>query len=188
MGHTAVASLLQQRFASGPGGPVVPISDTTQFEACDTCGELYDAEERGAHVASVPHQLAAELRRDRLPPRPGFGLSAANRGYQLLVKSGWDERSGLGPDEEHRGRLFPVKSVLKRDRIGLGGGEGSSSSSRDAAAKVTHFGPHDVRSVAELQQRRRTAASSYCQVCHKKNEADVCSCRERAIRQDLWEL
>jgi Ankyrin repeats (3 copies)/G-patch domain len=192
MGHSEVADLLQ-RWASGrgpqqqwPGGPA-RISDTTEFEACQTCGELYVSEERNQHVASVPHQLAAELRRDRLPPRPGFGLSATNRGYQLLVKSGWDERSGLGPDEEHRGRLFPVKSVLKRDRIGLGGGDSGDEVRSSREAKVTHFGPHDVRSV-ESQRPASQGGGGYCKNCHKKNEADVCGCRERAIRQDLWEL
>ena len=39
-------------------------------------------------------------------------------GYKLLKQSGWDGKSGLGT-AEHKGRLFPVKSVLKRDRTGI---------------------------------------------------------------------
>ena len=45
-------------------------------------------------------------------------LSFITLGYKLMKQSGWDGKSGLGT-EEHKGRLFPVKSVLKRDRAGI---------------------------------------------------------------------
>ena len=50
--------------------------------------------------------------------------------------------TGLGP--EGIGRKFPVKTVLKRDRLGLGS-KGSEQ------ARVTHFGPNDCNAV----QRRK---------------------------------
>lgn len=46
--------------------------------------------------------------------------------------------TGLGP--EGIGRKFPVKTVLKRDRLGLGS-KGSEQ------ARVTHFGPNDHNAV-----------------------------------------
>lgn len=45
---------------------------------------------------------------------------------------------GLGP--AGMGRKFPVKTVLKRDRLGLGS-KGSDQ------ARVTHFGPNDCSAV-----------------------------------------
>jgi hypothetical protein len=151
--------------------------------SCDSCGELYAAAERRQHLASLGHQLGAAeaARHDLAPVRPGFALSEDNRGFRLLVKSGWDGCSGLG-EEGRRGRLFPIKSVLKSDRVGLGG-EGEK-----AAARVTHFGPRDERSVQFRERGRKSGGGGYCAVCHKKYEADVCGCKERLIRQDLWDL
>jgi hypothetical protein len=153
--------------------------------SCDSCGELYAAAERRQHLASLGHQLGAAeaARHDLAPVRPGFALSEANRGFRLLVKSGWDGCSGLG-EEGRRGRLFPIKSVLKSDRVGLGG----DREGEKAPARVTHFGPRDERSVQFRESGRKNDGGGYCAVCHKKYEADVCGCKERLIRQDLWDL
>ena len=69
-------------------------------------------------------------------------------GYQLLRKGGWDGRSGLGVLKEGRktGRLFPIKSVLKRDREGVQ--EGTKKS-----AKITHFAANDKESILNAQTR-----------------------------------
>lgn len=53
------------------------------------------------------------------------------------------------------GRKFPVKTVLKRDRLGLGS-KGSQQ------AKVTHFGPNDLSAV-----KRKTVVTKEA----KKNES-----------------
>merc|ERR1719383_299855 len=70
---------------------------------------------------------------------PGFGISQTNKGYQMLRKGGWDGMTGLG--ERGKGRLFPVKSVLKTDRSGVQ--EGANKS-----AKITHFAANDKESVS----------------------------------------
>jgi hypothetical protein len=150
--------------------------------SCDSCGELYEAAERRQHLASLGHQLGSAAGHDLAPVRPGFALSEDNRGFRLLVKSGWDGCSGLG-EAGRRGRLFPIKSVLKSDRVGLGGEGGEK-----AAARVTHFGPHDERSVQFRERSGHKSGGGYCAVCHKKYEAEVCGCKERLIRQDLLDL
>jgi len=53
----------------------------------------------------------------------------------MLQGGGWDETSGLGPTG--KGQKYPVKTVLKRDRCGLGC---TASSSK---ARVTHFAAND---------------------------------------------
>lgn len=47
-----------------------------------------------------------------------YGIPDSNRGFQLLLKEGWDRESGLGP--EGSGRKFPVKAKMKKDRCGIG--------------------------------------------------------------------
>lgn len=187
-GHVQVVEQLrsasQERCSIAPV-KVQSISSRAEVEVCDQCGELVAAGQRSQHLASLTHQLGAEehARSDLAPIRPGFGISEANRGYQLLVKSGWNECSGLG-EVGRQGRLFPIKSVLKSDRVGLGG----EDESKKTEARVTHFGPHDERSIQFRTAEASARGRGYCSVCHKKNEADACGCKERSIRKDLWDL
>ena len=53
----------------------------------------------------------------------------------MVRNDNWDPDSGLGKDSE--GKLYPVKTVLKRDRKGLGEGKALNP-------KVTNFAPFDL--------------------------------------------
>lgn len=55
-----------------------------------------------------------------------------------MKKEGWDGESGLGPSKD--GAKYPVKTVLKRDKLGVG-------SKRSSKAKVTHFKSFDESAV-----------------------------------------
>jgi len=70
---------------------------------------------------SVSDHNATTLHRFNLnqspTPRP-FLLDENNAGYRLLVQAGWNERHGLGRHET--GRLQPIKTRLKPDRLGVG--------------------------------------------------------------------
>ena len=69
--------------------------------------------------------------------------------FQMMVRNdNWDPDSGLGKDSE--GKLYPVKTVLKRDRKGLGEGEALKP-------KVTHFAPFDSASVKESTKSKKNA-------------------------------
>ena len=81
--------------------------------------------------------------------------------------------TGLGPDGI--GRKFPVKTVLKRDRLGLGSKESEK-------ARVTHFGPNDYNAV-----KRRKVSSKEKQ---KGKEQRRISRRERQAtekKERNWE-
>jgi len=106
------------------------------FESCEVCNDIYPTKDRKKHKASLTHQL--ELDKSQMNINPGFGISQTNKGYQMLKKGGWDGMTGLG--ESGKGRLFPVKSVLKTDRSGVK--EGANKS-----AKITHFAANDKESV-----------------------------------------
>jgi len=103
---------------------------------CSQC----DLESRNlsAHEKSISHLVNLNGGR---PPNIHYGIPEHNKGYQLLLKTGWDKNTGLGPDG--KGHKFPVKTILKRDREGLG-----NSSSSKKVAKITHFAPFDSAAVS----------------------------------------
>ena len=67
----------------------------------------------------------------------------------MVRNDNWDPDSGLGKDSE--GKLYPVKTVLKRDRKGLGEGDAPKP-------KVTHFAPFDSASVKESTNKKSAPA------------------------------
>lgn len=92
------------------------------------------------HENSILHLFNAK------PKLPGafFGMSKAGKGYQMLLSSGWDEESGLGRDG--KGQKYPVKTVLKLDRKGLG-------MSTKVEARISHFRPGDVSAVKSMKPK-----------------------------------
>lgn len=102
---------------------------------CETCKVAVKERDRTTHKASIVHQFKTTTN-----VQTHFAIPPSNRGYQLLVGQGWDTEGGLG--SEQQGLKFPVKTVLKRDRKGIGaGGE---------MPRVTHFGPGDAGAVRGL--------------------------------------
>ena len=107
---------------------------------CQVCKSYYYASSslqfRDAHSTSTLHLISDK----DFPPKchSHFYLPHSNKGFQLLKKEGWDGESGLGPTGT--GQKYPVKTVLKRDKLGIG-------SSTLAKAKVTHFKAYDETAV-----------------------------------------
>mmetsp|Transcript_21730 Transcript_21730/g.30449 ORF Transcript_21730/g.30449 Transcript_21730/m.30449 type:complete len:103 (+) Transcript_21730:234-542(+) len=53
------------------------------------------------------------------PGKLNTGVGLGNRGYQMLVRLGWDERSGLGA-EGRTGIIRPIATQLRHvDEIGM---------------------------------------------------------------------
>ncbi|KAJ8712524.1 hypothetical protein PYW07_005366 [Mythimna separata] len=80
---------------------------------CEICNKTFP--DREEHLASTIHNISAS-RGKKIPA--SYVLPASNRGYQLMLKGGWDRQSGLGRDGS--GKLYPIKTVQKKDRKGLG--------------------------------------------------------------------
>ncbi|KAH8407547.1 hypothetical protein KR222_005246 [Zaprionus bogoriensis] len=95
---------------------------------CRVCQRDYAASTWRAHQCSTVHQfnLQSSLPAHKLQR---FNIPARNRGLQLMLKQGWDREHGLGPHQS--GRLYPVKTVLRRQRTGLG--------IEQSPARVTHL-------------------------------------------------
>lgn len=129
-----IPEIVDKRQRNTEGTSSETVEDEEYF--CDTCEVTVKKRDSTKHKASIVHQFKT----DSGPVRTHFGIPSTNRGYQLLVGQGWDTEGGLG--SEKQGQKFPVKTVLKRDREGLGA-EGKAK----MKARVTHFGPGDVTAV-----------------------------------------
>nr|XP_056723076.1 G patch domain and ankyrin repeat-containing protein 1 [Euleptes europaea] len=135
-GHQEVVEVLQES-----GRPCVkqePSSSQMPPERkyCAVCQTHYNEDTVALHERSTAHLFN---RRDPLPPTR-YHIPENNVGFQLMVKGGWDQKAGLGP--EGTGRKFPIQTVLKRDQKGLG-------FHSNLKPKVTHFDAHDQSAVEQ---------------------------------------
>jgi len=112
---------------------------------CEPCRVNYTNEKE--HFKSIAHLVSTSTYSNY--DRVHYGIPESNKGFQLMLKTGWDRR-GLGSTGD--GQKFPVKTVLKRDRKGLGE-TGEQSSKKQA--KITHFAPFDTAAVERQQPDTR---------------------------------
>ncbi|XP_046366569.2 G patch domain and ankyrin repeat-containing protein 1-like isoform X2 [Haliotis rufescens] len=126
---------------------------------CEICKRHFSEGTERSHKTSTVHLFNCQLK----PKKPSYLISESNVGYQMMLRSGWNADRGLGPREE--GQKYPVKTVLKRNREGLGGEQKSTP-------RVTHFPPRDVRAVATVKPRgeRRESLRSQSRRAIKRRE------------------
>jgi hypothetical protein len=131
---------------------------------CDIC--QMDGTGYSSHCVSTVHQFSCQHKSNLLP----YTLSASNRGFQMMVRSGWDPNAGLGTDGQ--GRQYPIKTVLKKDRHGLGGDS--------LKPRVTHFKPGDV---SAIRNHRWQKHASQRKECRTKKDREIALCKEKK-----WEI
>lgn len=124
---------------------------------CDVCKSEFTDTDQKTHTRSTVHIFNT----GRKPKDDSFLIPPSNVGYRLMLKTGWDGSRGLGPGGQ--GQRFPVRTLLKRDRKGLG-------NTVTEKTKVTHFGAKDQSAVA----------GGHSQIC--KREANVRTLSRRAQR------
>ena len=158
-----------------------PTADTSEpiiDEKCDICNIVLRSRRlMKQHFSSTIHLLNVErkeIEENGGNPKVHYSISQSNRGFQMMLSNGWDSNLGLGPSG--KGKLYPVKTILKRDRCGLGlnNDDVKSSSFQEKKAKVTHFGPHDASSVKNDKVNKREESVSTMnkkdQIKSKNNE------------------
>lgn len=89
--------------------------DTKEY-MCDVCNKTFP--DREEHLSSTLHNISAS--KGKKAPA-NYVIPASNVGYQLMLKGGWDRDSGLGRNGS--GKIYPIKTVPKKDRKGLGHGK-----------------------------------------------------------------
>ena len=138
---------------------VSDVPESTVNSECKLCNQVIKSRRQmKQHLSSTVHLLNVErkeIKENGGNPKVHYGISQSNRGFQMMLSNGWDSNVGLGPSG--KGKLYPVKTVLKLDKHGLGllesNAAGSSKSSKKA--KVTHFGPYDLSSVRNDKINKR---------------------------------
>ncbi len=105
-----------------------PIEEIDELEEegnvlyCDFCKKEFNTknETYKEHLASIVHQLSKTERSGELGKKKftDYNLRSSNKGYELMLKLGWNETSGLGSNEQ--GRVNPVRAKMKLDRHGIG--------------------------------------------------------------------
>lgn len=126
---------------SGPGlkeEPIISVKSDKSTFYCDVCKRSFN-DEQDTHLTSTVHLFNSHPGGSRTY----YSIPESNRGFQILLKAGWDKEKGLGP--EGSGQKFPLKTVLRRDRQGLG-------QPSKLPARVTHF---DAFSPAAVRIERK---------------------------------
>jgi hypothetical protein len=163
-GHLAVVQAITEghRESGAEGQP----SGAGHIEFyCESCKQTYRNTSAEQHVTSTVHLFSS---RPQAAVPTMYSIPASNRGYQILVKGGWDREKGLGP--EGSGHKFPLKTVLKRDRKGLGGHS-------QEKARVTHLSP---RTFQLKWMTRKTSSKRNREAALTREHR-----KERALRREL---
>ncbi|XP_041982270.1 G patch domain and ankyrin repeat-containing protein 1 homolog [Aricia agestis] len=102
-----------------------------QYE-CSVCKETFP--DRREHLSSTVHNINASKGK-KIPAN--YVIPSSNKGYQILLKGGWDRDTGLGP--HGTGRKCPIKAIQKYDRRGLGHEDVKTSETNKKISDYKHF-------------------------------------------------
>ena len=80
---------------------------------CHVCAVEVHGNETNHNLSTI-HQFNSQFHSTNVP----YSIPLSNKGFQLMIKRGWNPEKGLGPSEQ--GTVQPIKTVLKCNRQGLG--------------------------------------------------------------------
>lgn len=106
---------------------------------CSVCDSKITEANQSRHLVSTLHRFN-EKNAHKFARR--FGIPDSNVGFRMMLRQGWNRENGLGPQMD--GHLYPVKTVIRKSRSGLG-------TKQPNTAKVTHFRPFDSDAVKSLR-------------------------------------
>ncbi|KAF8984127.1 hypothetical protein CPC16_000728 [Podila verticillata] len=89
-----------------------PVDGSVFCEACLIQVQIKDLER---HNQGTAHLVSQE---STVKPLDTLTLGHSNKGFRMLVNSGWDYEKGLGADG--KGTRHPIATRLKHDRLALG--------------------------------------------------------------------
>lgn len=101
---------------------------------CEICKAIFQETTPQKHESSTLHIFNTKPKLKHTM----YGISKQNKGYKMLLNTGWDEEAGLGPSG--KGVKYPIKTCLKIDRKGLG-------QPVESEYRVTHFKPGDTTAI-----------------------------------------
>ncbi|XP_055840114.1 G patch domain and ankyrin repeat-containing protein 1 homolog [Episyrphus balteatus] len=133
---------------------------------CDVCRRKFEETSLRDHVTSTVHRF--NMKKEK-KTKNRFSIPSKNRGLKIMLKQGWDKESGLGPT--NTGRLFPVKTVIRKPRTGLG--------TQQEPPRVTHFGAYDLNAIKYVERPKAKNRNDI------RREKQLDWKRERRLRREL---
>lgn len=110
-----------------------PLKQNAAFY-CEICKATFQEATPQKHESSTLHIFNTKPKLKHAM----YGISRQNKGYRMLLNTGWDEEAGLGPSG--KGIKYPIKTCLKMDRKGLG-------QLMENEYKITHFKAGDTTAI-----------------------------------------
>ncbi|KAG0241366.1 hypothetical protein B0O80DRAFT_496180 [Mortierella sp. GBAus27b] len=137
---------------------------------CESCQIEVREDDLERHRQGTAHLMSQE---SPIKPLDTLKLGYENKGFRMLVNSGWDYEKGLGA--EGQGARHPVATRLKHDRLALGAAGASKKavthtfeeiekSRTKPTTKTTRRVPlnlEDYRRMAEKERRDRVRMMEY---------------------------
>ncbi|KAG8194580.1 hypothetical protein JTE90_013318 [Oedothorax gibbosus] len=131
--NNIIVRLLQSGVSSDETASCSTVEQSSEEKYCDSC-KVYYKVSTNTHERSIAHLF--NTKKTKLSTF--YHIPENNKGFQIMLKKGWDKNKGLGPTNAE-GRKFPIKTVLKKDRACIG--------KHKEVAKVTHFSANDKAAV-----------------------------------------
>ena len=149
------------------------VQDESDPFFCAECKVTFKESTREQHQSSTLHQVSLGTKTEHSTV---YGIDQTNRGFQMMLNSGWNKDKGLGADGKE-GKKYPVKTMLKRDRAGLG-------SAKDSVMRVTHFKARDAAAVSNAFRERKERQATMDKFARdKKLRKD--QAKSKLLRQEL---
>lgn len=130
---------------------------------CDICKQNFK-EDPKKHCTSVLHFFNSNK---NVKMRTFYGIPESNRGYQLMLKKGWNRETGLGP--KGHGNKYPIKTIHKLNRHGIG--------IETDVPKVTHKPKMDSE-IRKLKKQNKIDRRNKNKISQEKNI-------DRILREEL---
>lgn len=170
--HTQIVALLVAKMSH----TIPPAEDKADIIAsativepfyCAQCKQSFNSASTKEHRSSTVH-LFNEQNRFRHAQR--YGIPDSNVGFKMMLAQGWNREDGLGP--RHDGKLFPVKTTIRKGHTGLG--------CKQEPARITHFSAFDRSAIKwrhpDVRAKTRRDIEQDC----RRNKQ-----RERSLRNAL---
>ncbi|GFQ75084.1 ANK_REP_REGION domain-containing protein [Trichonephila clavata] len=162
--NSAIITLLQNGVSlhEQETSSIIPDEKNDKEEKfCNDCKSTYKVS-KSAHERSIAHLLTTT----KSDISTFYHIPENNKGFQMMLKSGWDKNKGLGMNAD--GRKFPIKTVFKKDRSCIG--------KNKEVPKVTHFNANDE---ASIKMRHHKALRIIREKTFSKQERKKLEARDR---------
>lgn len=168
--HTEIVSMIEKKLANME---IVERCETSSqpetFEPfwCEDCQQSFKETSKKSHEASTLHRFN---HKNSFEFSRRYFIPDSNVGFKMMLRQGWDRESGLGPNSE--GKIYPVKTTIRKARSGLG--------VKQDSARVTHYSAFDRDAVKWRPPAPKAKTKNQLEKDSKKSQR-----KEIAIRRAL---